>query len=328
MANDTTSTQSVGGRAGAAIDDAVVEVRGLKKAYGSKRAVDGVDLTIRRGEIFAILGPNGAGKTTTVEMIAGLRSPDAGSVRVLGADPERDRHRLQESLGVQLQEARLPDKLRVREALTLYASFYPNPADPEELLTLLHLEDRAEAPFGKLSGGQQQRLSIALALIGRPQVAILDELTTGLDPQARRDTWALIESVRDSGVTIILVTHFMDEAERLADRIAIIDRGRVAAEGTTAELISAGQEQRSLRLRLPADAPEGTRGMLAALAEVEEVSEVGSELRIGGTARVLPAVVAALDERGVIPAELSTASRNLEDVFVELAGANHETQEA
>lgn len=328
MANDSTATHERGHSPAASTGDAVIEVRGLRKSYGSKRAVDGVDLTIRRGEIYAILGPNGAGKTTTVEMIAGLRAPDAGSIRVLGADPERDRRRLQESLGVQLQEARLPDKLRVREALRLYASFYPDSADPDELLRLLRLEDKADAPFAKLSGGQQQRLSIALSLIGRPQVAILDELTTGLDPQARRDTWALIESVRDSGVTIILVTHFMDEAERLADRIAIIDRGQVAAEGTPAELISAGQELRSLRLRLPANVPDGTHDFLAALPDVEEVSTAGSELRISGTARVLPAVVAALDERGVIPDELHTASRNLEDVFVELAGASHETQEA
>ncbi|ROR73984.1 ABC transporter ATP-binding protein [Bogoriella caseilytica] len=327
MANDAPTPQAHA-RPAEPREDAVVEVRGLRKSYGAKRAVDGVDLTIRRGQIYAILGPNGAGKTTTVEMIAGLRSPDAGTVRVLGSDPERSRHQVQEHLGVQLQEARLPDKLRVREALDLYASFYPDPADPAELLSLLRLEDKAESPFGKLSGGQQQRLSIALSLIGRPQVAILDELTTGLDPQARRDTWALIESVRDSGVTIILVTHFMDEAERLADRIAIIDRGRVVAEGTASELISAGQERRSLLLRLPSEAPAGLREMLADLPEVDEVSEVGAALRISGAERVLPAVVAALDQRGVIPDELRTASRNLEDVFVELAGAHHETQEA
>lgn len=324
MANETSTPRTHAGPAVPA-QDAVVEVRGLEKSYGTKRAVAGVDLTIRRGQIYAILGPNGAGKTTTVEMIAGLRSPDAGTVRVLGVDPERDRHQVQEHMGVQLQQARLPDKLKVKEALTLYASFYEDPADPEELLRLLRLQDKADSPFGKLSGGQQQRLSIALSLIGRPQVAILDELTTGLDPQARRDTWALIESVRDSGVTIILVTHFMDEAERLADRIAIIDRGRVVAEGSPAELISAGQERRALRLRLPSDVPADIAGMLADLPEVDEVITTTSELRLTGTERLLPAVVAALDERGVIPEELRTASRNLEDVFVELA--THEKQE-
>lgn len=187
--------------------DTVVEVRGVKKCYGSTQAVRDVSLSVMRGEIFGILGRNGAGKTTTVEMIAGLRQADAGTVHVLGTDSQRDPAAIRGVLGVQLQEAGLPPKLTVAEALRLYAAFYPEPADPEELLGLLSLRDKRGTRYADLSGGQKQRLSIALALVGNPQVAFLDELTTGLDPQARRDTWDLIERVRDSGVTILLVTH-------------------------------------------------------------------------------------------------------------------------
>jgi ABC-2 type transport system ATP-binding protein len=187
-------------------DDTVVSIDGLRVRYGDTVAVDGVSLSIRRGEIFGILGPNGAGKTTTVECLAGLRRPDAGTLRVLGRDVLADRHELRELVGVQLQTAALPDKVRVGEALQLFAAFYRTPADPGELLHRLGLQDKRETRFDKLSGGQRQRLSIALALVGSPQVAILDELTTGLDPQARRETWKLIESVRDQGVTVVLVT--------------------------------------------------------------------------------------------------------------------------
>src|SRR5690606_18590460 len=185
------------------------EISHLHKTYGDKVAVADVSLAVGRGEIFGLLGPNGAGKTTTVECLAGLRQAHAGTIRLFGADPQHDPRAVRERLGIQLQEAQLPPKLRVGEALELYASFYEHPADPAELLELLGLQDKRETAFADLSGGHQQRLSIALALIGNPEVAILDELTTGLDPQARRDTWALIERVRDTGVTIVLVTHFM-----------------------------------------------------------------------------------------------------------------------
>jgi ABC-2 type transport system ATP-binding protein len=220
----------------------LIEVTDLHKRYGDRVAVDGVSFSVDRGEIFGILGTNGAGKTTTVECLQGLRRADAGTLSVLGLDPATDRAALTRRVGVQLQESRLPPKLRVREALELFASFYPNPADVGVLLDRLNLRDHARSYFGKLSGGQKQRVSIALALIGNPELAILDELTTGLDPHARRDTWKLVEAIRDAGVTVLLVTHFMDEAERLCDRVAIFDAGHVVATGTPAELRAAAGE--------------------------------------------------------------------------------------
>ncbi|MEE6280335.1 ABC transporter ATP-binding protein [Georgenia sp. MJ170] len=305
----------------------IIEARNLRKTYGQKVAVDGVDLTIERGEIFGILGPNGAGKTTTVECLAGLRQADGGTVRLLGVDPQRDPAAVRERLGVQLQESKLPPKLRVREALRLYASFYANPADPEELIELLGLQEKRDTAFGDLSGGQQQRLSIALALVGNPEVAILDELTTGLDPQARRDTWSLIERVRDTGVTIVLVTHFMDEAERLCDRLAIIDGGRVVAQGTPAELIGATEEQHAIRMRLPDGTPETVLADLEALPDVTSVTADRGEYEVTGGPKVLSAVVLALAQRDVVPDEIRPLSRSLEDVFVRVTGSTHETEE-
>ena len=220
----------------------VVTVENLRVRYGDTVAVDGVSLSIRQGEIYGILGPNGAGKTTTVECIGGLRKPDAGAISVLGMDVRADRDELRRRVGIQLQQSELPDKLRVDEALDLFASFYPDPADPDQLLRSLGLEGKRDARFANLSGGQRQRLSIALALIGRPELAILDELTTGLDPQSRRETWKLIEAIRDNGVTVILVTHFMEEAEYLCDRVALLHRGRVLAIDTPAALaVGTGQ---------------------------------------------------------------------------------------
>lgn len=306
----------------------VIEIRNLRKTYGDKVAVADVSLTIERGEIFGILGPNGAGKTTTVECLAGLRHADGGTVRLLGADPQRDPAAVRERVGIQLQESQLPPKLRVIEALHLYSSFYADPADPEELLELLGLQEKRDTPFADLSGGQQQRLSIALALVGNPEVAILDELTTGLDPQARRDTWSLIERVRDTGVTIVLVTHFMDEAERLCDRLAIIDDGQVVAEGTPVELIRASEEERAFRMRLPDGAPDGLVAALEALPEVTSVTTGDGEYEVTGAHRVLPAVVLALAQREIVPDEIRTLSRSLEDVFVRVTGARtHETEE-
>jgi ABC-2 type transport system ATP-binding protein len=222
--------------------NAVIEVERLHKSYRGTVAVDDVSFTVEQGEIFGILGRNGAGKTTTVECLVGLRKPDRGSIQILGRDPQKDHAELTRRIGVQLQDSQLPERLRVGEALRLYQSFYPDPADPNDLLAQLGLKGKEKTPYGKLSGGQKQRLSIALALIGRPRIAILDELTTGLDPHARRDTWDLIADVRASGVTIVLVTHFMPEAERLCDRIAVIGDGRVLVTGSPAELITrAGQ---------------------------------------------------------------------------------------
>ncbi|MFI5808657.1 ABC transporter ATP-binding protein [Streptomyces sp. NPDC051561] len=213
-----------------------VEVEGLRKRYGDTLAINHLSLTVRKGEIFGILGPNGAGKTTVVECIAGLRKQDAGRIRVADLDPQSQRSKVREILGVQLQECKLPEKLRVEEAIRIFSSFYRDPADPEKLLVDVGLADKRRAYFENLSGGQRQRLSIALALVGQPQIVIFDELTTGLDPQARRHVWELVESVRASGTTVLLVTHSMEEAERLCDRLALIDSGRTVACDTPAEL--------------------------------------------------------------------------------------------
>jgi ABC-2 type transport system ATP-binding protein len=216
----------------------VIEVSHIHKSYRDHVAVEDISFSVEPGEIFGIVGPNGAGKTTTVECVEGVRNPDRGTVRVLGLDPRTDRAELRQRLGVQLQQGQLPDRLRVAEALELYASFYRRPADWRALADDLGLSPKLRTPFGKLSGGQQQRLSIALALVGGPEVAVLDELTTGLDPQARRDTWDLIRAIRDRGVTVLLVTHFMDEAERLCDRLAVIAQGRVLTVDTPSSLVA------------------------------------------------------------------------------------------
>jgi ABC-2 type transport system ATP-binding protein len=216
-----------------------VTITNLVMRYGSLLAVDDVSFPIWEGEIFGIIGPNGAGKTTTVECISGLRAPDSGSISVDGLSPQRDRDRIREFVGVQLQESALPPRLKVGEALELFASFYSSPLDPQEVLESLAIKYIERAAFKNLSGGQKQRVSIALALVGNPKIAILDELTTGLDPEARRDTWALIERMRERGVTVILVTHFMDEAETLCDRVALINRGRLRALDTPEAIAAA-----------------------------------------------------------------------------------------
>jgi ABC-2 type transport system ATP-binding protein len=230
----------------ASMSHPIVEVRNLHKVYGSKVAVDDVSFTVQQGEIFGILGPNGAGKTTTVECIAGLRQADGGRISVLGIDPQAHPDQIRDHLGIQFQEAGLHDKITVEEALHLFASFYPHPANIDALIALLGLEDKRTSYYRKLSGGQKQRVSIALALVGSPKIAILDELTQGLDPAARRDTWDLVRRVRDAGVTVLLVTHFMEEAERLCDRLVIIDAGTIVASGSPAELIASVDGAQSL----------------------------------------------------------------------------------
>jgi len=214
-----------------------LEITSLRKRYGQKTAVDDLSLRVSEGEIFGILGPNGAGKTTTVECAEGLRRPDRGTVRVFGIDPYRDRREARTLVGAQLQESELQAKLTVAESLDLYASFYPSHADTEALLHRLGLTEKRNARYRKLSGGQKQRLSIALALVGRPRLVVFDELTTGLDPAARRESWRLVEELRDDGITVLLVTHYADEAERLCDRVALVRAGRVAACGRPDELI-------------------------------------------------------------------------------------------
>jgi ABC-2 type transport system ATP-binding protein len=295
----------------------VIEVAGLRKQYGSKVAVDDVSFTVEAGEIFGILGPNGAGKTTTVECVTGLRAPDRGALRVLGRDPRRDHGELGELVGVQLQDSQLPDKIRVSEALGLYASFYRRPAQADELLTRLGLAEQRDAFFSKLSGGQKQRLSVALALIGSPQVAVLDELTTGLDPNARREVWDLISEIRSTGVTILLVTHFMEEAERLCDRVAVINHGRVVANDTPSGLASrAGGEQR-IRFRPSAPLIES---VLTALPEVSRVQRDGEQFLVTGNSEALQAVMAVLARQGVIAQHLRVEQATLDDAFVALTG--------
>ncbi len=297
--------------------DTVIDVQHVTKTYGGRKAVDDVSLQVGEGEIFAILGPNGAGKTTLVEAIAGLRAPDSGQIRVAGLDPRRDRDALRQQLGVQLQESALPDNLRVWEALDLYASFYDNPADPRELLAGFGLEDARNARFAKLSGGQKQRLSIALALVGNPRIAVLDELTTGLDPQARRDTWELIEGTRDRGVTILLVTHFMEEAERLADRIALIDGGRLVALDTPDGIVRRVDAEQQVRFRPSAPFDES---IVTSLPEVRSVTRSGSTITIAGRGNLVLAVTAALARNGVVAHDLRIEQAGLEDAFIALTG--------
>ncbi|MDE3130004.1 MAG: ABC transporter ATP-binding protein [Acidobacteriota bacterium] len=291
----------------------VVSVEHLKVRYGDTVAVDDVSFAIERGEIFGILGPNGAGKTTTVECIGGLRRPDSGAIAVLGLDPRADTVELHERVGVQLQTSELPDKLLVREVLELFASFYANPMRPAELMALLGLEEKADTRYVNLSGGQRQRLSIALALIGRPELAILDELTTGLDPQSRRETWKLIEGIRDQGLTVILVTHFMEEAEYLCDRVALLHHGRIRAIDTPASL-GAGLGQRISFRAAPGLDLEGLR----ALPEVRAVNAQGGRVSIEGSGDLVAAVIAHLVSARIVPEQTRVEQSTLDDAFVAL----------
>jgi ABC-2 type transport system ATP-binding protein len=296
---------------------AIIEVTNLHKRYGDTIGVDDVSFSVDEGEIFGILGPNGAGKTTTVECVTGLRRPDRGAVTILGLDPRRDRAELRQRVGVQLQQSRLQEKITVAEALALYSSYYRRPADWRHLMEVLGLADKQRTRYGQLSGGQQQRLSIALALVGSPTIAVLDELTTGLDPQARRDTWDLIERVRAGGVTVVLVTHFMDEAERLCDRLALIDSGRVVALDTPAGLIAeAGREQ---RVRFSPSVALDDR-LLTDLDEVTEVRRSGSQVVVTGTGNLLHAVTSVLARNRIVAHDLRVEQASLDDAFVALTG--------
>lgn len=296
---------------------AVIEVNNLVKHYGERAVVDGITFTVEQGEIFGILGPNGAGKTTLVECIEGLRTPDAGTIRVCGLDPHRDEAELRHLLGAQLQESQLPDKLTVGEAMRLYGSFYRAPQDWRELLGTLNLTAMINTRYQRLSGGQKQRLAIALALLGDPQVVILDELTTGLDPQARRDTWALIEAVRDRGVTILLVTHFMEEAERLCDRIAVIDAGRIVALDSPGGLVNGTEYTQRLHLRLSGSLDPA---LLRLLPEVVSAQLSGRYLVVSGTGNLLLAVISLLAREQIIVESLQIEQASLEDAFLALTG--------
>ncbi|MGH3151929.1 MAG: ABC transporter ATP-binding protein [Streptosporangiaceae bacterium] len=301
-----------------------IEISHLRKTYGTLVAVDDVSFSVAEGEIFGILGPNGAGKTTAVECAIGLRSPDAGTIRLMGLDPRADRDEVHEVVGVQLQTGALPPKLRVGEILRMYRSFYRDPADVGELTEALGLAAKRNDYYRSLSGGQRQRLSVALALIGQPKIAVLDEMTTGLDPQARRDAWELIENIRDRGVTIVLVTHFMEEAERLCDRVALIDNGHIVALGTPASLAAQARGGKTVRF-LPSAAFDD--GLLTELPEVTRVEHQGQHVVVTGTGELVNAVLLSLATTGVTARDVQLDSSNLDDAFVKLTGKHSNNEE-
>ena len=301
--------------------DTIVKVEGLRKSYRETVAVDEVSFEVREGEIFGMVGPNGAGKTTTIECLEGLRKPDRGTVRVLGLDPQRESQILREHTGMQLQQSNLPERMRVWEALDLYASFYPKANDWKELLSQLGLDEKRNTPFSKLSGGQKQRLFVALALLPDPQLVFLDELTTGLDPQARHAIWELVREVRSKGKTILLTTHFMEEAERLCDRVAILDHGRIVALDTPTALIrSLGAEDRVV-FSVDGTLPPALEKALSLAARVEVQGErVVVHGKDGRKIPLVSEVVSLLTEQGIPFRDQRTEQPTLEDVFLSLTG--------
>jgi len=297
--------------------EVVIEVEQLRKVYGPTVAVADVSFQVQRGEIFGIIGPNGAGKTTTIECVEGQRQPDSGRVRVLGLDPSARHSPLRERIGVQLQAAALPPRIKVWEAVDLFASFYPRPVSGRALLEQLGLTEKSEALFMKLSGGQRQRLFIALALINDPELLFLDELTTGLDPQGRRKMWDVVRQIREQGKTILLTTHYMEEAERLCDRVAIIDRGRVIALDRPAAIVKrAGAE---MRISFHTSNGLDTKA-LASLDGISRVERNGEEVVVFGRDGVLGSLVRSLESQGCAFRELRTDTPSLEDVFLSLTG--------
>jgi ABC-2 type transport system ATP-binding protein len=288
----------------------------LRKTYGPVKAVDGISFDVHRGEIFGMVGPNGAGKTTTIECLEGLRAPDGGRLSILGLDPGRDGQKLRERIGVQLQMSALPDDLRVWEALDLFSSLYPEPADWKPLIDILGLSDKRNAAFAKLSGGQKQRLFIALALVNDPELVFLDELTTGLDPHARRAMWDLVRGIRDRGKTVFLTTHYMEEAEVLCDRVLVINRGRIVALDTPDNLIRNLGEG----TRIVFTAEEGYDSKaLEAVEGVLKIEKAGRNFVVTGRGdRLVCLVVNALDRDGVRFRDLRTERPDLEEVFLAL----------
>jgi ABC-2 type transport system ATP-binding protein len=300
--------------------------RGLVKTFGDVVAVDGIDLQAEPGTCLGLLGPNGAGKTTTIEMLEGLQRPDHGTINVLGMSWEQDAEAIQRRIGVQIQDSELPDKLRVHEVLRVFRSLYPGGGDIDGMLETIGLSDKRRALVSELSGGQRQRLSLACGLIHGPEVLFLDEPTTGLDPQGRRMIWELVEGFKERGGTVLLTTHFMEEAERLADRLLIIDDGKRLAEGTPREIVGSLQADSILEITL--GAPDGAAAAeesvetVRGLDDVRSVQASDGRLRIGVESfeRVLPEVVRHLSERGLAVADLGVHRPTLEDVFVSLTG--------
>lgn len=297
------------------IASSVIEVRDLVKSYGANRVLHGISFAVARGELFGLLGTNGAGKTTTVEILQGLRRADSGSVEVLGLDPAAAGDRLRRRIGAQLQDTALPDRMRVGEALDLFASLHPSPRPLDELAEEWHLQPLWRRPFGALSGGERQRLFVALALVGRPEVVFLDELTQNLDPIGRRRTWGVVRRIHDAGTTVVLVTHDVEEAEHLCDRIAVLDRGRVVAAGTPAAIVDAHGGTTKVRFT---DADLDLRG-LATLPGATDVSRHGAEVRVEGNGPLLAHVGAHLVGLGRPPLDLRAERPSLEECFIALS---------
>jgi ABC-2 type transport system ATP-binding protein len=295
-----------------------IEVLDLRKTYGATVAVDGVSFKVREGEVFGMVGPNGAGKTTTIECIEGLRRPDAGTIQVLGFDPQRESYELRERIGVQLQESALPDRIKVWEAMDLFASFYRRALDWRPLLEQLGLSEKRNAPFAKLSGGQKQRLFIALALLNDPDLVFLDELTTGLDPQARRAMWDLVRNIRRRGKTVFLTTHYMEEAEQLCDRVVIIDRGQIVTLDTPESLIRSLGAKNRVIFRADDRFDEKSLQAVPVVTRVERVGE--RVMAYGQGDGLVSGVVNALEADGVRFRDLRTEQPTLEDVFLALTG--------
>ncbi|MEO8503910.1 MAG: ABC transporter ATP-binding protein [Acidobacteriota bacterium] len=296
-----------------------VRCRGLRKRYADVVAVDGLDLEVRRGECFGLLGPNGAGKTTTIEILEGLNEPDEGEVEILGLTWARGARELRERLGISLQETQLSEKLTVIEVLRLFRSFYRQGHDPEEVLGLLSLQEKRDARVGKLSGGQKQRLAVACALVGDPRILFLDEPTTGLDPQSRLELWQVVNDFRARGGTVLLTTHYMDEAERLCDRVAIVDHGKVIALGTPQELISALHAANVIEFASEPELPEDGLRRLPGVSDVHRRGP-NSALAVDALNESVPALLAALEAAGARLSHLSTHRATLEDLFVSLTG--------
>ncbi|MFO7549726.1 MAG: ABC transporter ATP-binding protein [Acidimicrobiia bacterium] len=292
----------------------VVTVVGLSKRYGELQAVADVSFEVHEAEIFGLLGPNGAGKTTSVECIQGLRRPDAGCIEVLGLDPQHEFDRLRTLIGSQLQESSLPHRMKVWEALDLFSSLQAGGPPWRTVMAEWGLSEKAGASFGSLSGGQRQRLLVALALVNGPRVVFLDEMTTGLDPAARRATWELIERIRGAGTTVVLVTHFMDEADRLCDRLAVIHQGRVVASGTPAGLVASHGGDVTVNF----SAGVGDVGFLLRVPGVHTVEMRGSRAQVRGRPSIVPLIGKALVERGLVPDDMDVARPTLEDVYLHL----------
>jgi len=298
-------------------------IRGLKKSFGDVAAVDGLDLEVARGECFGLLGPNGAGKTTTIEICEGLTSPDSGTVELLGRDWRRQANALRQRIGIQLQETQFPEKLTVEETIRLFRSFFDQGISIEESIAMAQLEEKRHARVGGLSGGQKQRLAMACALVGDPELLFLDEPTTGLDPQARRNLWDLVDKLKGAGRTIILTTHYMDEAERLCDRVAVMDHGKIIALGTPKELIASIGGDQIVEFALEGAAPIDP-ATLSAIPGVEShrVHAGVHQLFVAELHTAVPPIFAALQSQGAHLSEFRTHSATLEDVFVSLTGRN------